>query len=93
MFQDSIRSMHDLQANYSELAEIAKRKGPIIIENNNRHETVLIDFIQYQKFCEYQQRCCIDEKLAEAEAEAACPNTKWIPHEEFWGNLRNRYGV
>jgi len=32
------------------------------------------------------------EKLAEAEKEAADPNTKWLSHDEVFGKLREKYG-
>ena len=32
------------------------------------------------------------EKLAEAEKEAADPNTKWLSHNEVFGKIRERYG-
>ncbi len=35
--------------------------------------------------------CYIEEKLAEAEAQAKDPNTKWLKHEEVWEKLRKKY--
>ena len=32
------------------------------------------------------------EKLAEAEKEAADPNTKWLSHEEVFGKMKEKYG-
>jgi hypothetical protein len=32
------------------------------------------------------------EKLAEAEREAADPNTKWLSHDEIFDEIRERYG-
>ena len=30
----------------------------------------------------------VEQKLAEAETRAADPNTKWLPHDEFWDKVR-----
>ena len=32
------------------------------------------------------------EKLAEAEKEIADPNTKWLSHDEVFGEIREKYG-
>ena len=32
------------------------------------------------------------EKLAEAEKEAANPNTKWLSHDEVFSNIREKHG-
>ena len=93
MLNTHVRPVRDLRNNYPELADIVKRHDQVIITNNGKSEAVLIGFEDFRKYEEFLHYRYIDEKLAEAEAEAADPNTKWLTHEEVWGKLRKKYAL
>ena len=79
-----VRPVRDLRNNYSELANIIKNHDQVVITNNGKGESVLINIEEYSEFEEYTHRRYIAEKLAEAEAAEADPETKRYSHEEFW---------
>jgi len=79
-----VRPVRDLRNNYPELANIIKNHDQVIITNNGRGESVLINIEDYSAFEEYTHRRYVAEKLAEAEALATDPETKRYSHEEFW---------
>ena len=87
MLNVHVRPVRDLRNNYPELAEIIKNNDQVIITNNGRGEAVLINIDEYAAFEEYTHKRYVAEKLAEAEAAAADPNTKRLSHEEFWRAL------
>lgn len=91
MFHAHVRPVRELRNNYPELADIVKQKDHVIITNNGKSEAVLISFDEFRKYEEFLHHRYIDEKLAEAEKEAADPNTKWISHEDFWKEMREKY--
>ena len=41
---------------------------------------------------QYLTERAIMQKLDEAEKEAANPNTKWLNHDEVFGDIREKYG-
>jgi len=87
MLNVHVRPVRDLRNNYAELAEIVKNNDQVIITNNGRGEAVLINIDEYAAFEEYTHKRYVAEKLTEAEAAAADPNTKRLSHEEFWRAL------
>ena len=84
MYNVHVRPVRDLRNNYSELAEIVRGHDQVIITNNGRGESVLINIEEYSAFEEYVHERYIADKLAEAEAAAADPETRRYSHEEFW---------
>ena len=88
MLNTHVRPVCDLQNNYVELADIVKKGDHVIITNNGKSESVLISFDSFKEYEGFLHYRYIDEKLAEAEAQAADPNTKWYTHEEFFCKLR-----
>jgi len=84
MFNTYVRPVRDLRNNYPELADIIKNHDQVVITNNGKGEAVLINIDEYSAFEEYTHRRYIANKLAEAEAVAADPNSRRISHEEFW---------
>ena len=84
MLSVHVRPVRDLRNNYSELADIVKNHDQVIITNNGKGESVLINIEDYSAFEEYTHKRYVAEKLAEAEAAAADPDTKRYSHEEFW---------
>ena len=91
MLNTHVRAVRDLRNNYPELADIVKQDDHVIITNNGKSESVLISFESFKKYEEFLHYRYIDEKLAEAEAQAADPNTKWLTHSEVFGKLREKY--
>jgi len=93
MFHAHVRPVRELRNNYPELADIVKQRDHVIITNNGKSEAVLIGFEEFRKYEEFLHYRYIDEKLAEAEKEAADPNTKWIPYEDVRRELKEKYGI
>ena len=87
MLNVHVRPVRDLRNSYPEIAEIVKNNDRVIITNKGRGEAVLINIDEYAAFEEYTHKRYIAAKLAEAEAEAADPQSKRLSHEEFWGSL------
>ena len=79
-----MRPVRDLRNNYSELSEIIKNNDQVVITNNGKGEAVLISIDEYAAFEEYSHKRYVAAKLAESEAMAADPESKRIPHEDFW---------
>ena len=84
MLNVHVRPVRDLRNNYAELADLVKNHDQVIITNNGRGESVLINIEEYSEFEEYTHRRYIAAKLAEAEAAAVDPEKKRYSHEEFW---------
>lgn len=93
MLNTHVRPVRDLRNNYPELADIVKRHDHVIITNNGKSESVLIGFEDFQKYEEFLHLRYIDEKLMEAEVQAADSNAKWYSHEEVWEKLTEKYGL
>ena len=84
MLNVHVRPVRDLRNNYAEIAEIVKNHDQVIITNNGKGESVLINIDEYAAFEEFTHRRYIAVKLEEAEAAAANPETIRFSHEEFW---------
>ena len=93
MLNTHVRAVRDLRNNYSELADIIKRQDHVIITNNGRSESVLISFDNFKKYEEFIHYRYIDEKLKEAEIQAADPNAKFYTHEEVWKGIKEKYDL
>jgi len=93
MFHAHVRPVRELRNNYPELAELVKQSDQVIITNNGKSEAVLISMEEFRRYEEFLHYRYIDEKLAEAEKEAADPNTKWYTHEEVFAEIREKYGL
>lgn len=91
MMNTHVRPVRDLRNKYPELADIIKHHDHVIITNNGKSESVLISFEEFKKYEEFLHYRFIEEKLAEAEAQAKDPNTKWLTHEEVWKKLYEKY--
>ena len=91
MLHTHVRPVRDLRNNYAELADIVRQDDHVIITNNGKSESVLISFESFKKYEEFLHYRYIEEKLAEAEAEAADPSTKWLTHDEVFAKLRGSY--
>ena len=88
MYNAYVRPVRDLRNNYPELAGIVKDRDHVIITNNGKSESVLISYEEFAKYEEFIHIRYVEEKLAQAEARAADPNTKWLSHDEFWEKAR-----
>jgi prevent-host-death family protein len=93
MLNTHVRAVRDLRNNYPELAKIIKDHNQVIITNNGKEEAVLISFEDYAAYEEFLHLRYVDKKLAEAEAEANDPATKWLSHDEVWEKIRSKYGI
>lgn len=93
MMQTFVRASRDLRNHYAEIAELVKDHNQVIITNNGKGDTVLInmeDYAQYEEFLHFRY---VQEELRKAKQQAADPDTQWSSHEEVWAKIRGTYGV
>jgi len=88
MYNAHVRPVRDLRNNYPELSEIVKEKNHVIITNNGKSESVLISYDEFIAYEEYIHMRFVEKKLAESEAAAENPSTKWFSHDDFWDKVR-----
>lgn len=93
MMQTYVRPSRDLRNHYAEIADIVKNHDHVIITNNGRGESVLINIEDYAKYEEFLHQRYVAEELAKAKQQAANPDTEWVSHESVWKGLREQYGV
>ena len=93
MFNTHARSVRDLRNNYPELAKLAKEHNQVIITNNGRAETVLLGIDDFHAYEEFMHTRYVAKMLAEAEAQAADPNTHWLSHDEVFAEINEKYGI
>ena len=89
MFNTHVKAVGDLRNNYTEVAQIVKNQGHVIITNNGKSESVLIPYEHLEDYQEYLHIRYINEKLAEAEALESNPDN-WLTIDEVMANLQNR---
>ena len=93
MMQTYVRPSRDLRNHYAEIADMVKNHDHVIINNNGRGESVLINIEDYAKYEEFLHQRYVAEELAKARRQAANPDTEWVSHENVWEGLREQYGV
>ena len=93
MMQTYVRPSRDLRTHYAEIADMVKNHDHVIITNNGRGESVLINIEDYAKYEEFLHQRYVAEELAKARRQAANPDTEWVSHENVWERLREQYGV
>ena len=87
-----VRPARDLRNKYPEISSLVKDHNPVIITNNGVGDTVLISMEKYAEFEDYMHHRHILAELAQAEEQAADPNTKWFTHDEVWDEITSRRG-
>ena len=93
MMQTHVRPSRDLRNHYAEIADMVKNHDHVIITNNGRGESVLINIEDYAKYEEFLHQRYVAEELAKARRQATNPDTEWVSHENVWEGLREQYGV
>ena len=93
MMQTFVRPSRDLRNHYAEISGIIKEHNHVIITNQGRGESVLINIEDYAKYEEYLHQRYVAEELAKAKRQAADPNTQWQDHDSVWGMLNKEYGL
>lgn len=93
MYNTHVRPVRELRNNYPEIATLIKQKDRVLITNNGKGEAVILGLEEYQRYEQILHEKYIDEKLAEAEKEAADSNTQWISHEDFWKEMKETYDL
>ena len=84
MMQTFVRPSRDLRNHYAEIAEMTKNHNHVIITNQGRGESVLLNIANYEAFLHQRY---VTEELAKAKRQAADPNTQWQDHDSVWGTL------
>jgi len=93
MYNTHVRPVRELRNNYPEIATLIKQKDRVLITNNGKGEAVILSLEEYQRYEQILHERYIDEKLAEAEREAADPNTVRIFHDDFWKEMKETYDL
>lgn len=93
MMQTFVRPSRDLRNHYAEIADMTKNHNHVIITNQGRGESVLINIEDYAKYEEFLHQRYVAEELAKAKQQAADPNTQWQDHDSVWGMLNKEYGL
>ena len=93
MMQTFVRPSRDLRNHYAEIADMTKNHNHVIITNQGRGESVLINIEVYAKYEEFLHQRYVAEELAKAKQQAADPNTQWQDHDSVWGMLNKEYGL
>ena len=86
-----VRPVRDLRNRYSEIEIFLENHNPVIITKNGRGTAVLINIDDYAEIEEYLHVKFINEKLKEAELEAAKPNAKWKDTKKVIRKMREKY--
>ena len=81
MMQTFVRPSRDLRNHYAEIADMTKNHNHVIITNQGRGESVLINIEDYAKYEEFLHQRYVAEELAKAKQQAADPNTQWQDHD------------
>ena len=82
MMQTFVRPSRDLRNHYAEISDLVKNHNQVIITNNGKGDTVLInmeDYAQYEEFLHFRY---VQEELCKAKQQA-----------EVWDKIRGTYGV
>ncbi len=88
----NIRPVSDLRNKYPEIEELVlKEDEAVYLTKNGYGSMVVMSLEKYSKLIsdlEYNEY--IENALDEAEKEAENPNTKYLTHEEVFGNIRRK---
>ena len=68
MMQTFVRPSRDLRNHYAEIADMTKNHNHVIITNQGRGESVLINIEDYAKYEEFLHQRYVAEELAKAKA-------------------------
>ena len=90
MLKTHVRPSGDLRNSYPQMMDMLKEQDHIILTRNGKGEAVLIGIDMYAQFEEFLYEQYVAKKLAEAEAMASDPQTKWLSHEEFWARYEDK---
>ena len=73
MMQTFVRPSRDLRNHYAEISGIIKEHNHVIITNQGRGESVLINIEDYAKYEEYLHQRYVAEELAKAKPRLQIP--------------------
>lgn len=93
MLQTYVRPARELRNNCAEIAGLVRENNHVIITNQDRGESVLISMEEYARYEKYLHLRYVEQKLNEAECQAANPATEWAGHEDVWKRLREKYAL
>ena len=91
MPKTQVRPVRDLQNKYAEIEMFLENHNPVIITKNGRGSAVLININDYAEVEEYLHIKYANEKLKEAELEAAKPGAKWTDSKEVIKKMLEKY--
>lgn len=82
-----VRPSRDLRNHYAELSRLTKEHDHVIITNNGKGDTVLINFDDYASYEEFLHFKYIKRILAEAKEGMNKPNAVFLSEKEFWQEI------
>lgn len=83
------RPVRDLRNNYNELSALVKNNDHIIITNNGREDSVLININEYREFEEFQHIKYVKQSLAKAKAQSENASTDWYSLDDLRSYIDN----
>ena len=90
MLKTHVRPSRDLRNNYADIVKTLDQHDHVIITNNGRGESVLINMEIYAKFEEFLHHQFIYEELQKSKALLNDSNVNLVPHDEAMQLLRKQ---
>lgn len=90
MLKTHIRPSRDLRNNYADIVKTLDQHDHVIITNNGRGESVLINMETYAKFEEFLHHQFIYNELQKSKTLLNDPDVNLIPHEEAMQLLKKQ---
>jgi len=91
MYKTTVRPARDLRNNYADVVKSLEQHDHVIITNNGRGESVLINMEVYAEFEKFLHEQYIYNELQKSKAAYLNdPNIKLTPHNEVMAQLKER---
>jgi len=90
MLKTHVRPSRDLRNHYSDVVKTLNNYDHVIITNNGRGESVLINMEVYAEFEKFLHEQYIYNELQKSKADLSDPNVKLTPHNEVMAQLKQK---
>ncbi|MCL2421062.1 MAG: type II toxin-antitoxin system prevent-host-death family antitoxin [Defluviitaleaceae bacterium] len=90
MLKTHIRPSRDLRNNYADIVKTLEQQDHVIITNNGRGESVLINMKLYEEFEKFLHEQYIYNELQKSKAKLSDPDVKLTPHSEVMAQLKKK---
>ena len=90
MLKTQVRPSRDLRNNYADVMKTLKQHEYVVITNQGRGDSVLIDMDNFAKYQQALHNEYIYSELQKSKVLLEDPNVKLTPHDEVMSRLRER---